>query len=96
MEKHFHVWVRAGRAFLIVDRKYHTRSHANKDAEKMKPAPEDRMVRGCVACPPSRRSRRRPVRWSRVAAEVAQAVGADPGDVRRALEAAIEADRAER
>ena len=37
-----------------------------------------------------------PVRWSRVAAEVAQAVGADPGDVRRALEAAIEADRAER
>ena len=96
MDKHYHVWTRAGKTFLMRDRPYNTRSHANKDAAALQPDPDDRMVRECSVCPVSRRSRRRPVRWSRVAAEVALAVGADPGDVRRALEAAIETDRAER
>ena len=89
MDKHFHVWVRRGRAFLIVDRPYTTRSHANKDAEKMARSPEDRMVRGCSACPPSSRSRRRVPSMARVAAAVAAAVGADAAVVRVALDEAM-------
>ena len=93
MDKHFHVWERRGKTFLMRDRPYITRSHANKDAAALQPDPGDRMVRECAACPESQRSRRRPVRWSRVAAEVAKALGADPGDVRRALDAALEHEK---
>ena len=51
------------------------------------------MVRECLDCPPSRRSKRRPVRWALVAAEVAAAAGADPATVREALREALERER---
>ena len=96
MDKHFHVWTRAGKTFLMRDRKYRTRSHANKDAVALRPDQRDRMVRECEQCPESRRSRRRPPRWAKVAREVAETVGADPAAVRTALEAALAGEREER
>ena len=96
MDKHFHVWTRAGKTFLMRDRKYRTRSHANKDAGALRPDHRDRMVRECEQCPESRRSRRRPPRWAKVAREVAEAVGADPAAVRTALADALDAERRER
>ena len=90
---HYHIWLRAGRTFLMQTRPYQTRSHANKDAVAQRPDQRDRMVRECLDCPPSRRSKRRPVRWALVAAEVAAAAGADPATVREALREALERER---
>ena len=93
MEPHYHVWVRSGRVFSLVGRPYTSRSHAAKVAAELREDPQDRMVRACTNCPPSKRSRRRPPRWARVATKVAEVVGADPGTVHQALKAALEADR---
>ena len=93
MDKHYHVWLRRGKTFLMQDRLYNTRSHANKDAAALQPDPGDRMVRECLVCPPSKRSKRRPVRWALIAKEVATAVGADPAIIREALRAALERER---
>ena len=93
MDKHFHVWERRGKTFLMRDRPYITRSHANKDAAALQPNPGDRMVRECVTCPESQRSRRRPLRWAKVADEVAAALGADAATVRVALDTALEHEK---
>ena len=93
-DKHFHIWTRAGRTFLMGTRRYTTRSHANKDAVAARPAAADRMVRECSKCPASTRSKRRPPSWSRVAADVAAAMNVDPAALRAELERALEAERA--
>ena len=49
---------------------------SNKDAEKMAPAPEDRMVRGCAVCPPSQPSKKKKKGNPKIAAELfAQPLG---------------------
>ena len=93
MDKHFHIWERRGKTFLMRDRPYTTRSHANKDAAALQPEAGNRMVRECLECPPSKRSKRRPVRWALIAKEVATAVGADPATIRVALREALERER---
>ena len=93
MEKHYHVWLRAGKTFLMRDRPYTTRSHANKNAGALRSDPGDRMVRECTVCPESQRSRRRPPRWSRVAGEMAAALGADAATVRAALDTALKNEK---
>ena len=93
MEAHYHVWTRSGRIFRIHDHPYASRSHAAKVAAKLRSDPQDRMVRACTECPPPVRSKRKPPRWSRVAAAVAEAVGADLATVRSALEDAIATER---
>ena len=94
MALHFHVWTRSGRVFRFHAHPYASRSHASKVAAKLRPDKADRLVLQCEACPPTQRSRRRPPRWAKVAAEMAAALGADPADVRRALDAALEHEKA--
>ena len=77
----------------MVARPFNDRTTCHKWAAKQRPDKAERLVLACEECPPSRRSRRRPPRWARVAAEVAAAVGADPGTVRRALDTALAAER---
>lgn len=96
MEKHYHVWVRSGLVFMFKAKPYKSRAHANKVAAALRPDPDDRMVRACVQCPEPRRSRRRPPRWSRVAAEVAEVLDAHPTKVHRALVAALRNEKSHR
>ena len=74
---------------------FEDRTVCHKWAAKQRPDKADRIVRPCELCPPSRRSRRRPLRWARVAADVAEALGADPALVRLALKEAVERDQSE-
>lgn len=82
---HYHVWIRRGRIFSMRPFKYATRQGAQKAAAKLTSDAKARMVLRCDACPPSTRSKRRPVRWSQVAA----AVGVDVAE----LVAAVKAER---
>ncbi len=71
--------------FTMTTRPFANRSVAHKWAVKQRPNKADRLVLVCEECPPGRRSQRRLPRWSRVAADVAEAVDADPAKVHRAL-----------
>ena len=93
MDKHYHVWLRAGVVFVLKAKRYKSRAHANKVAAEMREDPEDRMVRACEQCPTTTPSKRRAPRWATVARQVAAAVGADPAAVRAALAAALDAER---
>ena len=93
MDRHYHIWVRSGVIFMFKAKRYKSRAHANKVAAEMRADPEDRMVRACVKCPESRRSKRQPPRWPRVATAMAETLGADPGEVRRALVAALKHEK---
>ena len=93
MDKHYHIWVRSGQIFMFKAKPYKSRTHANKVAAELRADPDDRMVRACVKCPESRRSKRRTPRWPRVATAMAETLGADPGKVRRALVAALKHER---
>ena len=93
MDKHYHVWLRAGVVFVLKAKPYKSRAHANKVAATMRADPEDRMVRACTECPTTAPSKRRPMRWATVARQVAAAVGAEPAAVRAALDAALDAER---
>ena len=93
MDKHYHVWVRSGVVFMLKAKRYRSRAHANKVAAEMRADPEDRMVRACTECPTTSPSKRRPPRWANLARQVAEAVGADSGVVRRALDRALAAER---
>ena len=93
MEAHYHAWLRSGRVFTMVARPYAVASTAHRYAEKLRPDKADRLVLACTECPPSRRSKRRPVRWATVAGEVAAATGTDPVLIREALRAALERER---
>ena len=93
MAKHYHVWVRSGLVFMFKAKPYKSRAHANKVAAALRPNPDDRMVRACEQCPESRRSKRRSPRWPRVATAMAETLGADSGEVRRALVAALRHER---
>ena len=92
-EPHFHAWLRSGRVFTMTARVFANRSVAHKWAVKQRPDKADRLVLACTECPPSRRSRRRPPRWSRVARELAATLNADPAAVRFALDAALASER---
>lgn len=73
----------------MAPRPFNDRTVGHKWAVAQRPDKADRLVLKCVACPPSRRSRRTVPSWARVAAAVAAAVGADPGEVRVALDEAL-------
>ena len=90
---HYHVWLRSGRTFLMQTRKYEARQTAVSVARKLRPNRVDRMVLGCDVCPASVRSKRRPAKWGRIAARMAEALGLDAAEVRRALERARWEDR---
>ena len=96
MDRHYHIWVRSGVIFMFKAKRYKSRAHANKVAAEMRADSEDRMVRACVKCPESRRSKRQPPRWPRVATAMAETLGADPGEVRRALVAALKHEKKQR
>ena len=93
MDKHYHVWVRSGVVFMLRAKPYQSRAHANKVAAGLRASPDDRMVRGCVKCPVTRPSKRRPTRWATVARAVAAELGAEPSAVRAALDAALAVER---
>ena len=93
MEPHFHAWLRSGRVYTMVARPYAVASTAHRYAEKLRPDKGDRLVLACEACPTTRPSKRRPMRWATVARQVAAAVGAEPAAVRRALATALAAER---
>ena len=75
--------------FTMVARPYAVASTAHRYAEKLRPDKGDRLVLACEACPTTRPSKRRPMRWATVARQVAAAVGAEPAAVRAALAAAV-------
>ena len=78
----------------MTTREFNDRTVCHKWAAKQRPDKADRLVLACEECPPSRRSRRRPVRWSTVAGEVAAEIGANPAALREALREALERERA--
>ena len=82
---HYHAWFRAGRIFTMHARRFGDRTVAHKWAARQRPSKDDRLILACVACPVSRPSRRRPIRWG----HVAKAIGVELP----ALRAAIEAER---
>ena len=85
--------LRSGRVYTMVARPYAVASTAHRYAEKLRPDKGDRLVLACEACPTTRPSKRRPMRWATVARQVAAAVGAEPAAVRRALATALAAER---
>ena len=82
---HYHAWFRAGRIFTMHARRFGDRTVAHKWAARQRPSKDDRLILACVACPVSRPSRRRPIRWG----HVAKALGVELP----ALRAAIETER---
>ena len=78
---HFHVWIRSGRVYTMRPRIYRTRAAANKAAVKLRAQATNRMVLACEGCPETMRSKRAPVRWTKVAA----AVGVKVEDLRAAI-----------
>ena len=92
-EPHFHAWLRSGRIFSMVTRRFADRTTAPRWATRQRPDKADRVVLACTECPPTRPSKRRPPRWATVARRVAADVGAEPAAVRAALTAALAAER---
>ena len=82
---HYHVWLRRGRIFSMRPTLYRTRSAGHKAAAKRESDPACRLVLACADCPKTSRSKRRQVRWPRVA----EALGVSTG----ALRAAIDSER---
>ena len=93
MEPHFHAWLRSGRVFTMVGRRYAVPSTAHRYAEKLRPDKADRLVLACTECPVTVASKRRPTRWATVARQVAAELGAEPSAVRVALATALSAER---
>ena len=92
MATHYHVWVRAGKVFTMRERVFDSRKTAHKAAVRLRLEVADRLVLQCEACPTSAPPRRRPPNWTRIAADLAAAIGADPRVVRTELAAAREAE----
>ena len=93
---HFHVWTRSGKIFTMQERRFDSRTTANKAARRLRPAAADRLVLRCESCPVTRPSKRRPPRWVVVARSVAETFGLQPAAVREALAAALDAERRHR
>ena len=74
--------VRSGRSFLMGSHPYEARATAALAATKLRPNKGDRLVLQCESCPPAVRSKRKPIRWPRVAA----ALGVDADALRSAIE----------
>ena len=51
MERHFHVWTRAGKAFLMQERRFESRHTATSVARRVRPNGADRLVLACEDCP---------------------------------------------
>ena len=92
---HYHVWLRSGRVFTMACRPFSDRTVAHKWAKRQREDARDRLVLKCDGeCPPAKRSRRRALRWGRIAADLAAALGADQARVRELLREAVERDKA--
>ena len=63
-------------------RAYDVRATAHLAAQKLRSEKADRMVLACESCPKPVRSKRKPIRWARVAA----ALGVDADELRGAIE----------
>ena len=96
MTTHYHAWIRSGRVFTMAPRVFADRTVAHKWAARKRTEKQDRLVLACDDCPMTRPSKRRPPRWSVIAREVAQALGAKPTEVREALASALAAERRRR
>ena len=79
---HYHVWLRNGRVFTMRPKRFDVRTTANKAAVKLRPNADERLVLACDDCPPTARSRRRPLRLG----AIARAVGVPAGRLRAAFE----------
>ena len=79
---HYHVWLRNGRVFTMRPKRFDVRTTANKAAVKLRPNADERLVLACDDCPPTARSRRRPLRLS----AIARAVGVPVERLRAAFE----------
>ena len=71
--------------FTLQLRRFNDRTVAYRWAAERRVEKADRLVLACSRCPVSQRSRRRPMRWDRVAADV--------GVSARTLRAAVAAER---
>ena len=88
---HFHLWLRSGKSFHLVDRRYNTKAAAFKAGKLRRADPQDRMVLQCRECPRSQPSRKRPSRWGHMAREVRQL---PPNEINaKTLQAIYDADR---
>ena len=54
---HFHVWLRAGRSFMMQPTPYESRYTAKSVALRLRPAKTDRLVLACDGCPKPARSK---------------------------------------
>ena len=93
---HYHVWRRSpdGGALLRQPRAYASRTPANRAAAVLGNRAAVLKCNGeCIGAAARRRPR---VRWGRVAADVAAALGVEPAAVSRALRAARAAERERR
>ena len=99
MPDHFHVWVRSGKVFRIVEKVYNSQPVAHRAAERLKADPADRMVRKCSGCPtsaPSKRGAAKRAKRNAIVAALVADLGASPAAVRGAIaRGEREAQRAE-
>ena len=58
--RHFHAWLRWGRAFKMNPREFADRTTAHRWAVRQRPNAADRFVRPCEVCPPPARGKKRP------------------------------------
>ena len=86
---HYHLWVRAGRVFTLRPTRYASRSAANMAGRRAGLPADRRMVRACVACPKSRRSKA-PGRQRRVDTYAAAQLGVTLRALRLALNGAAD------
>ena len=66
----------------MISRAYEARATASLASTKLRAHKADRLVLQCESCPKPVRSKRKPIRWPRVAA----ALGVDADELRGAIE----------
>ena len=82
---HFHVWTRSGKIFTMQERRFDSRTTANKAAVRLRSTAADRLVLRCESCPSTRPSKRRPPRWALVARNLAARFSINANALRTAL-----------
>ena len=93
---HFHVWTRSGKIFTMQERRFDSRTTANKAAVRLRSTAADRLVLRCESCPSTRPSKRRPPRWALVARNLAARFSIDANELRTALVSELAAERERR
>ena len=96
-EPHYHAYIRrggtGGRVFTQLSRIFIDRTTAHRTAVKLRPDGRDRFIQPCIDCPQPEGSKKRPIRWGAIADAVANRIGAERSDVRRALDDARSSER---